>query len=99
MTYKLTFLKSAIKEWNNLDSQIKAQFKKKITERLENPIVPKDKLTGLNDCYKIKLRTIGYRLVYKVIKDTITVQVIAIARRDKSLVYDLARKRVHSSME
>lgn len=94
MTYKLTFLKSSLKEWENLDHQIKAQFKKKLAERLENPMVLKDKLSGLNDCYKIKLRTVGYRLVYKVIKDKITVQVIAIAKRDKSLVYDLVRKRI-----
>ncbi len=94
MTYKLTFLKAALKEWANLDIQIKAQFKKKLVERLENPIVPKDKLSGLTDCYKIKLRTAGYRLVYRVEKDTITVQVIAIAKRDKSLAYNLASKRI-----
>lgn len=94
MTYKLTFLKSALKEWDNLDSQIKAQFKKKLIERLENPIVPKDKLSGLPDCYKIKLRMVGYRLVYRVEKDTVTVQVIAVAKRDKSLAYNLASKRV-----
>ncbi|MCT4635973.1 MAG: type II toxin-antitoxin system RelE/ParE family toxin [Rickettsiales bacterium] len=94
MTYKLTFLKSALKEWENLDHQIKAQFKKKLAERLENPVISKDKLSGLNDCYKIKLRNAGYRLVYKVIKDKITVQVVAVAKRDKSLVYDLARKRI-----
>jgi len=94
MIYKLTFLESALKEWNGLDKQIKAQFKKKLLERLNNPIVLKDKLSGLNDCYKIKLRTVGYRLVYKVIKDILTVQIIAIAKRDKSLVYDIARTRI-----
>jgi len=52
-------------------------------------------LSGLNDCYKIKLRTVGYRLVYRVIKDVVTIQVIAIAKRDKSLVYDLARERIY----
>lgn len=96
MIYKLIFLKSALKEWDNLDSQIKAQFKKKLIERLENPIVPKDKLSGLPDCYKIKLRTAGYRLVYRVVKDTITVQVIAVAKRDKNLAYNLANKRIDS---
>ena len=94
MTYKLTFLKPALKEWDNLDDQIKAQFKKKLIERLENPMVLKDKLSGLPDCYKIKLRTAGDRLVYRVEKDTITVQVIAIAKRDKSLAYNLASKRI-----
>lgn len=94
MTYSLTFLESALKEWGKLDHQIKLQFKKEIAERLENPIVLKDKLSGLSDCYKIKLRTAGYRLVYKVVKDIVTVQVVAIAKRDKSLVYELARTRL-----
>ena len=93
-TYRLTFLKSALKEWEGLDNQIKLQFKKKLIERLENPIAQKDKLSGLNDCYKIKLRTVGYRLVYKVVHNTITVQVIVIAKRDKNLVYELSRRRL-----
>jgi mRNA interferase RelE/StbE len=48
-------------------------------ERLKHPIVPKDKLSSLTDCYKIKLRSAGYGLFYRAEKDTITVQVIAIA--------------------
>lgn len=94
MTYKLTFLESARKEWDKLNEQIKLQFKKKLTERLENPIVPKDRLSGFNDCFKIKLRTVGYRLVYKVDKDRVVIQVIAIAKRDKNLVYNLAKNRL-----
>ena len=94
MTYKLVFLKSALKEWEDLDRQVKDQFKKKLIDRLENPMVLKDKLSGIDDCYKIKLRTVGYRLVYKVFKDVITVQVIAVAKRDKNLVYEIARKRL-----
>lgn len=59
MTYKLTFLESALKEWNKLDHDIKSQFKQKLSERLANPEVPKDKLSGFKDCFKIKLRTVG----------------------------------------
>jgi len=44
MTYKLLFLPSAKKEWNKLSHEIRGQFKKKLKERLENPVVPKDKL-------------------------------------------------------
>jgi mRNA interferase RelE/StbE len=94
MTYKLTFLESSLKEWEKLDSQTKVAFKKKLIERLENPIVLKDKLSGFSDCYKIKLRAVGYRMVYKVVRDKITVQVIAIAKRDKNFVYELSRKRL-----
>ena len=67
MTYKLTFLKPAKKEWDKLSPSIKNQFKIKLTQRLELPHVPKDRLTGMIHCYKIKLRTSGYRLVYKII--------------------------------
>lgn len=94
MTYKLTFLKSAKKEWDKLSPPIKKQFKTKLVKRLENPCSQKDKLAGMADCYKIKLRASGYRLVYKVINDRITVQVIAVGRRDKEEVYILAHHRL-----
>ncbi len=66
MTYKLEFKKSAIKEWKKLDHTIKGQFKKKLRERLENPHVPSASLSGAKNTYKIKLRQLGYRLVYSV---------------------------------
>jgi mRNA interferase RelE/StbE len=94
MTYKLTFLEPAKKEWDRLSKQIQIDFKKKLSKRLENPIILKDKLSGLKDCYKIKLRTVGYRLIYKVYEDRVVVQVIAVAKRDKDAVYKLAKLRV-----
>ena len=66
MTYDLAFVESALKEWRKLAPPIRAQFKKKLAERLEHPHVPSTLLHNLPDCYKIKLRTIGYRLVYQV---------------------------------
>jgi mRNA interferase RelE/StbE len=96
MTYKLTFLKSAKKEWDKLTPVIQEQFKKKLKERLITPIVQKDKLFGLNDCFKIKLRSAGYRLVYKVMQKKITVQVVAVGKRDKSIVYHIAAERLKS---
>jgi mRNA-degrading endonuclease RelE of RelBE toxin-antitoxin system len=44
-------------------------FKKKLEERLANPRVPSAALHRMPDCYKIKLRTSGYRLVYRVEDD------------------------------
>ncbi|MDA1035151.1 MAG: type II toxin-antitoxin system RelE/ParE family toxin, partial [Proteobacteria bacterium] len=73
---------------------IRNQFKKKLVERLNNPVAAKDKLTGMKYCYKIKLRTSGYRLVYKVINETISVQVIAVGIRDKLKIYDIAKDRL-----
>jgi len=54
MTYSLTFLKSAKREWDKLPPSIKQQFKNKLAKCLENPLREKDKLYGMDDCYKIK---------------------------------------------
>lgn len=94
MTYKLTFLESSKKEWDKLPDSIKKILKQKLIERLANPIHPKDKLHGLTDCYKIKLKASGYRLVYKVFADKIVVQVIAVGKHDKLFVYKKAKSRL-----
>ncbi len=91
--YKLTFLPKALKEWKKLDSTIAKQFKKKLSERLENPKVEKDKLAGFEDVYKIKLRNIGYRLAYQVKDDEIKIVVLAIGVRDKSKIYNTLKQR------
>ena len=46
------------------------------------------------DCYKIKLRSAGYRLVYRVYDDRIVVQVIAVGKRERNEVYKAAAGRV-----
>lgn len=66
MTYELAFHPDAMKEWGKLDATVRTQFKKKLAERLLNPRVPAAQLAGCSDRYKIKLRTVGYRLVYEV---------------------------------
>jgi len=93
MSYKLKFIPTALKEWQKLDYSVRAQFKKKLRERLEHPHVPSSRLSGFENHYKIKLRASGYRLVYEVIEQEICVMVIAVGKRDKNLVYKKARKR------
>jgi mRNA interferase RelE/StbE len=93
MTYSLEFVESALKEWRKLAPDIRDQLKHKLAERLEYPRVPSARLHGLPDCYKIKLRTVGYRLVYQVDDKVIVVTVIAVGKRDKGLVYLAAKNR------
>jgi mRNA interferase RelE/StbE len=93
-TYKLSFLKSAKKEWDKLDSMLQEQFKKKLGNLLSNPHAPKNKLAGMENCYKIKLRASGYRLVYRVVDERIIIEVIAVGKRDKAAIYDYARSRL-----
>lgn len=94
MNYKLAFKEPAKKEWDKLDSTIKQQFKKRLIERLENPRIESARLSGMADCYKIKLRSAGYRLVYQVRDNEVLISVIAVGRRDRNHVYKQAVKRL-----
>ena len=93
MTYKLRFLPAALKEWEKLAAPIKSQFKKKLAERLENPRVPADKLSGYDAVYKIKLRSAGYRLAYEVVDDELFVYVLTVGKREKGKIYSSLKKR------
>jgi len=95
MIYKLAFKESALKEWQKLGHTVKTQFKKKLKQRLENPHVPSAALSGARNIYKIKLRQLGYRLVYSVEDKTITVAVVAVGKRDRNEIYDIALSRIH----
>lgn len=92
MTYELEFKKSALKEWKKLGATVQNQFKKKLAEVIENPHIQSAKLSGANELYKIKLRQAGYRLVYEVNNEIITVTVISVGKRDKGKVYKVAMK-------
>jgi len=50
----------------------------------------------LRDCYKIKLRKQGYRLVYRVVDDLLIVMVLAADKREGETVYASAIKRLRS---
>jgi mRNA interferase RelE/StbE len=94
MTYSLEFRDSAWKEWQNLDRLLREQFKTKLLERLANPRVESARLSVLPDCYKIKLRAAGYRLVYQVFDDRVVVVVVAVGKREDSAAYRKAGKRL-----
>ncbi len=64
MIYSLEFDERALKEWKQLDGSIRSQLKKKLEQVVENPRVKKNELRELDNCYKIKLRQSGYRLIY-----------------------------------
>ena len=93
MSYELGFVDAALKEWRKLDQNTEDQFKKKLAERLSNPHVPSARLSGGQNRYKIKLRSLGYRLVYEVREETSTVVVLAVGKRERNAVYKAAEKR------
>lgn len=93
MSFELEFLEEALAEWKRLDGSVRDQFKKKLAERLIEPRIPSAKLSGHPDRYKIKLRSIGYRLVYEVRDKQLIVLVVAVGKRDRNAVYKAAEKR------
>ena len=94
MTYKLVFKVDAKKESEKLDSTVRSIFAKKLKERIQQPHVESSRLSGMKDCYKIKLRRAGFRLVYQVRDKDLVVSVVAVGKRERNLVYKIASKRM-----
>lgn len=92
MTYELAIHPEAEREWKNLEESIKQRFKNKLAkERLILPRVPKDALRELKDCYRIKLTTPQFRLVYHVDDVASRVTILAVATRND--VYEELKRR------
>lgn len=94
MTYRLEFDARALKEWQKLGDTVRLQFKKKLAQVIINPRVEANRLHSLPDCYKIKLRSSGYRLGYQVIEQEVTVFVVAVDKRERELAYRKAEDRI-----
>jgi mRNA interferase RelE/StbE len=94
MTYSLEFDARALKEWHKLGGTVRQQLKKKLAEILLNPRIEANRLHALPDCYKIKLRSSGYRLVYQVLEQEVVVFVVAVDRREREQVYHKAAERL-----
>jgi mRNA interferase RelE/StbE len=95
--YRLKFLPEAIEEWNALDGSVKEVLRKALKKRLQQPRTPGAQLHGdLRNCYKIKLRKQGYRLVYSVEDDALVVLVLAVDKREDMAAYRSALERLLS---
>ena len=91
--YELAIHPGAEKEWAKLDGSIKRRFKEKLVkERLKHPHVVKDALRELPDCYKIKITTPQFRLIYHVNDARRLLTILSVASRDD--VYEELRTRL-----
>lgn len=88
--YTLIFRPRAFKAWKKLTPAIQRQFHRKLDERLSNPRILSAKLREMPDCYRIKLGSTGYRLVYKVIDARIEVLVLPVGKREGEESYEIA---------
>lgn len=83
MTYELAIHPEAEREWARLDGSVKKRFREKLAkERLLTPRVVKDALRELPDCYRIKITTPQYRLVYHVNDESRLLTILSVATRE-----------------
>ena len=71
-----------------------AAIQEETGEILVNPRVEANRLRDLPDCYKIKLRSVGYRLIYQVIDQAVVVFVVAVDKRENDAAYRKAEDRL-----
>lgn len=82
----MVFHPKALRDLRKLDPGSQKQIMKRLDSRLNQPLVPKARLAGVPaNRYKIKLKSAGFRLVYKVDFETQTVRVLAVGRRDSDV--------------
>ena len=100
-TYRLAFQDAALVEWQKLDGSVKEPLRQLLKKRLEAPRVRGAELhravlrNDKADCYKINLRTQGFRLIYQVQDQRLIVLAISVGKRDKNAVYEAAIKRLN----
>lgn len=94
--YDLRYLKQAQEDYNSLDNSQKRLVNKGLNRIKERGIQAGKPLSGdLKGCYKLKHRNAGLRIVFRQCKNRIQViQIVAIGKRDKKLVYKLAKQRI-----
>lgn len=76
------------KTWQNRTRAIQEKIKRTPTPHIVTAQLSND----LAGCYKIKLRSAGYRLVYQVKDDVLVIVVIAVDKRET--VYETAKDRL-----
>lgn len=95
MVYSIKVHDDFVAELAKLDASVKHQLRKKLDKVVENPHVPKNRLSGgLHNCYKIKLRKAGVRLIYQVNDQEIYILLLTVGKREDNEVYDTALKRL-----
>lgn len=103
MKWKIEYIKEAQRDLKRLAPYNRKIILKAIDRTAERPLPPPNGIgkplgnhagTKLNGYYKIKLRDLGYRIVYQLIKDGETMRIIIISIRDDDAVYKEAERRI-----
>jgi len=104
MSWKIEYLKEALRDLKKLDLYNQKLILKAIKKTAERPLPPPDGIgkplgnrsdSKLSGFYKIKLRNLGYRVVYGLEIQDEVMQIIVISVREDNEVYLEAERRIH----
>ena len=91
------FLPNAKRAWHKLDPGVRNKLEKTLVRRLQNPFIESAALSGdLAGCYKIKSKSSGIRLIYKVTESELILLVITVGKREGGESYDDARTELEN---
>ena len=94
------FLPNAKRAWHKLDPGVRNKLEKSLVRRLQNPFIESAALSGdLAGCYKIKSKSSGIRLIYKVTESELILLVITVGKREGGESYDDARTELENMNE
>lgn len=108
MTWRVEYLKAAQRDFERLDPYNRKLILKAIQKTAERPLPPPDGIgkplgnhasAKLSGFYKIKLKNLGYRVVYQLIIEGGVMRIIVISVRDDEAVYKEAERRIRGLTE
>lgn len=103
MIWKIEYIKEAQRDLLKLDPHNRRIILKAIEKTAERPLPPPEGIgkplghhasSNLTGYYKIKLRNLGYRVVYGLVREGNIMKIIIISVRDDEAVYREAEKRI-----
>ena len=107
MTWDINYYDKAIKDLTNLNKSVSARVIKAINRVSQNPLpqseggygkpLGNNQSSKLAGCMKIKLQSLGLRVVYQLIRDGKTMKIIIVSIRDDNEVYKEAERRINES--
>lgn len=103
MSWRIEYIKEAQRDLQRLDPYNRKLILKAIEKTAERPLPPPDGIgkplghhaaANLSGYYKIKLRDLGYRVVYGLVQEGNIMKIIVISIRDEDAVYREAERRI-----
>lgn len=108
MKWRVEYLKAALRDLERLDPYNRKLILKAIQKTAERPLPPPDGIgkplgnhasSKLSGFYKIKLKSLGYRVVYHLVMEDGVMRIIVISVRDDDAVYKEAERRIRGLAE